>query len=259
MPRIRTIKPQFWLDEPLWKVSRDARLTYIGLWNLADDNGVFEYRPARIKNQLFPEDADITADDIQEWLNEIEGIGKFGRFTHNSKQFGYIFGFPEHQVVKNPSQWSFAPVPDKFDEKLEPPPAETEEEATAIEKRPKGEDEGFTAITNSIFKHWNEKDILTHRKMTDSIRQAVKSTLREYEGYEIMQAIDNYAFILRSSKYFFTYKWTLKEFIRKNMEKFLDLKVAKDNYRNKPTENHKPNKPDLDKYTKGHLGHMVRQ
>ena len=40
MARIRTIKPQFWDDLKIGRLSRDARLLYIGLWNFADDLGV---------------------------------------------------------------------------------------------------------------------------------------------------------------------------------------------------------------------------
>ena len=38
MARIRSIKPEFWDDRKLAKrASRDARLLYIALWNLADE------------------------------------------------------------------------------------------------------------------------------------------------------------------------------------------------------------------------------
>jgi len=45
MARIRTIKPEFWTDGDMFKLSRDARLFYIGLWNFCDDNGVIEHDP----------------------------------------------------------------------------------------------------------------------------------------------------------------------------------------------------------------------
>lgn len=39
MARIRSIKPEFWKHEQLGRLSMGARLTYIGLWNMADDAG----------------------------------------------------------------------------------------------------------------------------------------------------------------------------------------------------------------------------
>jgi len=107
MPRIRTIKPQFWLDENLGQIPRDARLLYIGLWNLSDDQGVFEWRPKQIKAQLFPYDIDINEDNIEEWLGNLVGIGDIEQFEVNGKKLGKIPSFPEHQQIKNPSQWSF--------------------------------------------------------------------------------------------------------------------------------------------------------
>ncbi len=41
MPRIRTIKPEFWSDEKLATVSEATLLVAIGLLNLADDEGYF--------------------------------------------------------------------------------------------------------------------------------------------------------------------------------------------------------------------------
>lgn len=112
MPRIRTIKPQFWFDEELATVSRDTRLLYIGLWNLCDDYGVFEWRPVKIKAQLFPYDSDINTTDISKWLNDLKELGNVQFFeNHNSKAYGYIPTFQEHQLIKKPSQWRYPPPP----------------------------------------------------------------------------------------------------------------------------------------------------
>jgi hypothetical protein len=111
MPRIRTIKPQFWLDENLGTIQREARLLYIGLWNLSDDQGVFEWRPARIKIQLFPYDIDISADNIESWLQMLVTSGDVIKFNTNGDIFGYIPTFLKHQDIVNPSKWKFAEIP----------------------------------------------------------------------------------------------------------------------------------------------------
>jgi len=108
MPRIRYIKPQFWLDEDLATVPRDTRLLYIGLWNLCDDYGVFEWRPGKIKAQLFPYDSDISQADILTWLTSLQNIGNITFFeNHNGKAYGFIPTFKEHQPIKKPSQWRY--------------------------------------------------------------------------------------------------------------------------------------------------------
>ena len=53
------------------------------------------------------------------------------------------------------------------------------------------------------------------------------------EGYsieEIKQAIGNYCLILLGEEYFFSYRWTLEEFLQKGFEKFKDWQIAKSNY-----------------------------
>ena len=40
MPRARTIKPQFLRSNSMSRVSREARLTFIHLWLVADDAGL---------------------------------------------------------------------------------------------------------------------------------------------------------------------------------------------------------------------------
>ncbi len=112
MARIRTIKPQFWLDEKLGSIDRSARLLYIGLWNLCDDQGVFEWRPARIKAQLFPYDKDVNGGAIDKWLDLLVATGDIVRFTENGGDFGHIPTFLKHQEIKKPSKWVFATPPE---------------------------------------------------------------------------------------------------------------------------------------------------
>jgi hypothetical protein len=100
MARIRTIKPQFWINEELGTVPRDARLLYIGLWNIADDRGVFQWRPGQILIQLFPYDRELSPANIEEWLSKLEGINDIVKFEEDGKEFGYIPNFSKHQDIK---------------------------------------------------------------------------------------------------------------------------------------------------------------
>ena len=52
--RIRTIKPEFWTDPTMVRLSLLARLLYVALWNYADDSGRFEWEYDRIQMTLFP-------------------------------------------------------------------------------------------------------------------------------------------------------------------------------------------------------------
>ena len=55
MSRIRSIKPEFFLDEELAELSPLTRLLFVGLWTLADCEGRLEDRPKRIRAQLHPD------------------------------------------------------------------------------------------------------------------------------------------------------------------------------------------------------------
>jgi predicted phage replisome organizer len=75
-----------------------------------------------------------------------------------------------------------------------------------------------------IFDFWNSKKIVTHRAMTDKLNGHINSKLEIYTTEEINGAITNYATVLHSDEYQWTYKWSLGEFLtRENgMVKFLD-------------------------------------
>jgi hypothetical protein len=107
MARIRTIKPQFWLDETLGTIPREARLLYVGLWNLCDDRGVFEFRPDKIRVQLFPYDKDVSKGTVEKWLTALVDIKNVVTFQENGEPFGYIPTFLKHQEIKKPSKWAF--------------------------------------------------------------------------------------------------------------------------------------------------------
>jgi len=81
-----------------------------------------------------------------------------------------------------------------------------------------------------LFNHWNQQNIIIHKKLTDDMRNAIIRTLRDYTNEEIKSAISNYAEIIHGEQYFFKYKWTLKDFLKRGIEKFTDLEIAKSNF-----------------------------
>lgn len=89
------------------------------------------------------------------------------------------------------------------------------------------------SMHTTIFTHWNSKNIREHRKLTDDIKRAINARSKDYSLDEILKSIDNYALILQGEEYkLMTYRWTLKEFLSgERVEKFLDLEIAKSNYR----------------------------
>ncbi|AAK94354.1 replication initiation protein [Myxococcus phage Mx8] len=93
MARIRSIKPDFFLDEELAVLSPMARLFFIGLWTQADKEGLLEYRPARLKASIFPyHDADVPA-----LMDELEAGQFVQRYEAEEKVCVSIRNFAKHQ------------------------------------------------------------------------------------------------------------------------------------------------------------------
>lgn len=96
-----------------------------------------------------------------------------------------------------------------------------------------------TKLNNTIyivlFNLWNEQGIITHKKLTNGMKQSIDSAIKDYSQEEIEQAMRNYAVIVKGADYYFDHKWTLAEFLSRgkgnNIERFLDLEVAKSNFK----------------------------
>jgi hypothetical protein len=58
MARIRTIKPEFPQSETVGKLSREARLLFILLWTIADDEGRARAASRMLASLLYPYDDD---------------------------------------------------------------------------------------------------------------------------------------------------------------------------------------------------------
>jgi len=111
MARSRILKPEFWSDEKLALVPREARLTFAGLWTCSDDYGVTKGHPAWLKAQIFPYDVDLTLADFQKWLADLERIGVIDPFTADGESFFFIRNFADHQKVDRPSKMRNPPCP----------------------------------------------------------------------------------------------------------------------------------------------------
>ncbi len=102
MPRIRTIKPDFWTDETITECSLSARLLFIGTWNFADDNGNIEHSVKQLKMKIFPSDEIKVGPP----LNELLAHGLLIEYSLNGSKYLHIKGFKKHQVINRPSKTS---------------------------------------------------------------------------------------------------------------------------------------------------------
>jgi hypothetical protein len=103
MARIRSIKPEFPHSESMGRVSRDARLTFIELWTLADDAGRLRGNSRMLASLLFPYDDDAPG-LIDKWMAELERESCVVRYQIDGTNYVQICNWLTHQKIDKPSQ-----------------------------------------------------------------------------------------------------------------------------------------------------------
>lgn len=110
-PRIRTIKPEFFLHEELFDLEQETglpvRLAFIGLWCQADREGRFQWRPRTLKAGILPFDDT----DFGRVLDALATRGFVVSYTCAGERYGYIPSFTKHQAVNNRESESDLPDP----------------------------------------------------------------------------------------------------------------------------------------------------
>ncbi|MEV0616111.1 HNH endonuclease [Nonomuraea sp. NPDC050404] len=111
LARIRTIKPDFWDDDAVGALSRDARLMFIATWNLADDEGLVRWTAAYLKAHVFMYDDDITTADVEALMQElVERDMVFPYVAGKARQkLAYVVNFRKHQRINRPQPSKLAP------------------------------------------------------------------------------------------------------------------------------------------------------
>lgn len=97
--RIRSIKPEFWSSQSNGRLTRNARLIFIGLWTVADNFGRFRAEPRVLAGSILPYDRDAVA-VVRKALAELLSEGKIELYEYERSTFGAIPAFAEHQWMK---------------------------------------------------------------------------------------------------------------------------------------------------------------
>lgn len=102
MARIRTIKPEFWLNESLSSISECALILAAALLNYADDEGYFNANEALIKAACFPIREPSVS--IHGALTELSVIGYIRMASCAGRKYGHILNFEKHQRINRPTK-----------------------------------------------------------------------------------------------------------------------------------------------------------
>ena len=106
MPRIRTIKPEFWADEKLAPLDPTDRLVFLGLISLSDDFGRVHDNVKVIDAFIFPECSRTS----RESLAKLSRMGRIRRGKSSSgKRIIEVTNWEKHQRVDKPQRATALP------------------------------------------------------------------------------------------------------------------------------------------------------
>lgn len=103
MARIRTIKPEFPHSESMGRVSREARLCFLLMWTIADDEGRLRGNSRMLASLLYPYDDDAGA-LIDGWLTELGSERCIDLYEVDGSRFVQIRNWLKHQKIDRPSK-----------------------------------------------------------------------------------------------------------------------------------------------------------
>lgn len=99
MARIRSVHPGLFKDEAFMELSMGARVLLIGVWTIADDHGVFEWKPKAIRAEIFPGDNV----EIELLLGELVTHQCVVRFEDCGRPYAVVRNFCLYQRPREPS------------------------------------------------------------------------------------------------------------------------------------------------------------
>lgn len=224
MSRKRMVDPDFFLDEEISEISPLARLLYIGLWTVCDDNyATLPYREQWIKVQVLPYESKA---DVGELLKELIGIGKIIPFNgEDGARYLWIKNFMKHQRIDKPSKPKYPEYKDTLrvlPEDSESTPVPLPPKEVINKDKLKKEVEQVYSFYEDIFK----KEV---KVKNPDRNQKIKARLNTFSLEDIKKSFENAShdnFLCGDNKDGKFYA-TLDYFIRNdvNIEKYLDGEV----------------------------------
>ena len=213
MARIRTVKPEYPKHRKVRRVSRDARLLNIHLWNLADDEGRLQELPRWIIGEVFPADDDVTPAVLDGWLSELADVGLIIRYEVEGELYIACHGFTDHQAINKPRPSELPAPPDNPKPSRTAPVALPEDshgegngtgngrettptspngDGSGQDKETSGDQASRTpAPARIVFDAWVEatgRDP-TRTKLTDKRRRLIRRALDDYPDEDLVDAV----------------------------------------------------------------------
>ena len=107
--RSRNLKPGFFKNEELASLPPLARILFEGLWCFSDREGLFEWRPKRIKAEILPYDKC----DIGRLLMSLHSLKFIYKYSVDGQEYGIVPKFHTHQNPHPHEAKSIIPPPNQ--------------------------------------------------------------------------------------------------------------------------------------------------
>lgn len=103
MARKRMIDPNIWQSEDFGKLSLLAKMVFIGLFSLADDEGRGRANPVYLKSTLFPYEESMRSADITKTLFEISSNMSVIFYSYDGSDYYSLYNWNEWQKIDKPT------------------------------------------------------------------------------------------------------------------------------------------------------------
>lgn len=198
------MKPEMWQDEKISSLSRDARLLFVGLMSMADDEGRFRARRTEIIGWVFPDDDDAF-ELVDGWIAEIKGSELIVFYVHDGRPYGAFRNWRKHQKINKPTASELPSPPDR--KVVRANSVRRNGELRDNSRSSTGDlpdSSGSTTAPhadqirsdqiNSVFTYWQQRCSKSRAKLTDERRSKVNARLEQgYSLEDIKLGIDGAA------------------------------------------------------------------
>ena len=111
MARRRMIDPKIWKSEDFGTLTILARMLFIGMFSLADDEGRGQASPAFLRANIFAYDDGLRLADVDKALQEVGNKMSVELYAHMGKQYYSLTRWKKWQVVNRPYSSQLPPPP----------------------------------------------------------------------------------------------------------------------------------------------------
>ena len=113
MPRIRSIKPEFWSSPQIGQLDPYWRLLFIAMWNWADDYGRGTCEPRELMGFSFPHDDEMTVAEFRRGLGGIHRVFGVKFYRVAGRSYYLIPTWEKHQKIDKRAKGSKYPAPEE--------------------------------------------------------------------------------------------------------------------------------------------------